>query len=159
MFYFEDMGTLLYLLPEKCTQRFPWAASKRLPHPTNGTPTLIHLLVITIQYYLHVSHYRLQLKCIKWTILLLSLLTLNWAWHSSRPVCLSFSVSYLSCFWKENTYLDTKKFVWWPSLAALMEESKSPWHCLAGYLSLWRNNTQKNSGMYYLIITWWILIF
>ena len=36
----------MYLFPEKYTQIFLWAALERWPHPTNGTPYLIHLLVI-----------------------------------------------------------------------------------------------------------------
>ena len=46
MFYFEDMGPRLYIFCEKYN---PWAASERSPHPTNGTPNLIHLLVIWLQ--------------------------------------------------------------------------------------------------------------
>ena len=38
MFYFEEMGPLLYLFPEKFIQRFLWASSERSPHSTNGTP-------------------------------------------------------------------------------------------------------------------------
>ena len=48
MSYFEEMGPLLSLFPEKYIQRFPWAASEGSPHPTNGTPNLIHLLVIRL---------------------------------------------------------------------------------------------------------------
>ena len=55
------MGPLLFLFPENYTQRFPWAASERSPHPTNGTPNLIHLLVIWLGQALTLKKNRISL--------------------------------------------------------------------------------------------------
>ena len=48
MLYFEKNDTRLCLCMEEMLQSFPCAAVEQSPHPTNGTPNFIHLLVIRL---------------------------------------------------------------------------------------------------------------